>query len=632
MVAGYYYFKSDEGLENGTNWTNEEYAYDNDIDTYASRTIPTSSGKETTKWVKVSSWDESNFPTDSSNVTINYVRIDVRNVVESVPDVYIYGVPVINGTTDGSEYLFQSRTNKLQTDLIDITNDAVGPGAGNWTFDDIKKLDFKIYTENKSGSVTRYCRIHEIRCVIYFDMDEETTYFDDATCSLDSAAWTDLDNALDGSTSTYAYRDLPESSFPYPIYSDYYIDFNSVDTNLTEDDNVNIYQVHVKLHYSVERDNDVIFHIQPEINGNLYSGSFIATPNNNHPTVETETIDLTYLDIAPDVWTVNDLKNINVRVWAENADDDHERLAYVHKVDLIISYIVNITSLYDVVDEVPVPGYEPEGDSETPNLPRNCSDLFKYTNGSQTTTSQEDWSNLSNIWDGTTATYANTSFINYLDISETITGTTNDVVAGTEDPLEVYVGVKSKMADSTSRISIIYVTVKESGGNIIGNFLFNPTSDNYTHWFKINLSEFSWTDIQGYDVEVYAENRCSNDVTVYIDGIYLAVNASVYGLEVYDSTGLQTIRIVDSLTRNIDTFVASAGNSGTVTYTDLALSIPDLPAAFAVPLDTEGCPHDCVMSQDGDDYVLTYTAKDVNFFFIGSFLDNCDSLITVLGW
>lgn len=139
------------GSDAGTYWTDDPNAWDGNDTTSALRDIPAKSGKEIDYWLKAT------INTVSGEGDITKVEIGLHHEGEST-QVFLFLVPVFNGTTDGSEYAL-ANSPEPATEFVEITSDGQAPTPWNWN--DIEALDIKAYGQNTHNSQARTAYIYE---------------------------------------------------------------------------------------------------------------------------------------------------------------------------------------------------------------------------------------------------------------------------------------------------------------------------------------------------------------------------------------------------------------------------------------------------------------------------------------
>jgi hypothetical protein len=197
------------------------------------RDIPASSGKETTKYRKVS-----NFLT----IGVRDSDFPIKNVILDMTYTFIYGesndvkcflVPVFSGTLDGDEYEIDF-SNPVS---IDLSADSNAPAV--WTWEDINLLAIKFYGQNTNVSTAKLLQVYARPDIYNLDTSDYIyTFtkqlsgicilrvefaFKEINCGFqyvtDTAnAWTDEINVISGSYTTYAYRTVPAETFETDKY------------------------------------------------------------------------------------------------------------------------------------------------------------------------------------------------------------------------------------------------------------------------------------------------------------------------------------------------------------------------------------------------------------------------------
>lgn len=207
------------GSEAGSNWSNDANAWDGSTGTASTREIAKNTSKETSKWIKVSTPDDT-----CQTGTISKVEIGV-NAKQSGSSMNVYLVPIFGGSTDGSEYS-QALTTSATTYWKDITSDGNGPGSSSWTQSHVNNLDIKAYGSNSSFSSARTISIYEFyirvtfsvsnprsskklyyKTIEVYDTSLESDDFDNATES--GSRWTDEDEP--GASSVFQNSRLEQS-------------------------------------------------------------------------------------------------------------------------------------------------------------------------------------------------------------------------------------------------------------------------------------------------------------------------------------------------------------------------------------------------------------------------------------
>lgn len=634
-----------DGEEAGSNWTDDSNFWDYvNYSTYAYRTLPASSGKETTKWIKVKGIQTSR----GGGGYVKKVYVQVRNVCENTSDVKIYMVPVINGS-DGDEYTMGSKSSFGTINYVEITSDSAGPGSGNWTYEDIEDMEIKVYCENTNASSTRYCRLG-IAFVAYTTIETlDFCYFDNATDSTNNY-WNDIEGCIDyppfpypgeapysDSTAgeTYCYRDVPAMS---GMETDKYLYFDNLSV-LFERTDIILTEITPYIVCGCESGGNItLYAVFEYINGN--ESGVKTIPTTTGFSIQQITSDLCFDSNSTGTiendytWSYEDLKNLKVRIYSYNPSIMSNYEVYIDSVYLRCRYVnKSYVSVDEIVNENDPPPVPPDEDpDEAPEPPPGCN-LYKYTAGSEASSDNVNWTNPSYAYNSTLETYATVQLPTISTKSEVLSFTTNDTSSETYPPQIVYIGVKCKVSSADKEYRMC-IRVYLNGSSLIGTFYINPTTSAITHWVKINKYSWNWTDVNNLDVTIQAEQNFYPNAspTFYVDMVYIGTNSNVYGLEVYDSSGNLTLGVTDRITRIIDTFVANKNTSGSQTYTNLyqRLGVGAI-VAFAIPLDTLCCAHTCEVSTTGNDFKVTYTYKNVKIFNY-LIMDSCNSQIIVMGW
>jgi hypothetical protein len=138
---------------NGTGWTNPSRAWDGSTASAADRVILPGDGE--TYYLRSQTVDTSD-PGGSYSITKVEIGLSYKTV--SVFDDYVVVRPIFGGTTNGTTTTFGGSSTQT-TEYADITEEAAGPGIGNWTWSNISGLDIKtwgLYSGSIQGSVYVY--------------------------------------------------------------------------------------------------------------------------------------------------------------------------------------------------------------------------------------------------------------------------------------------------------------------------------------------------------------------------------------------------------------------------------------------------------------------------------------------
>ncbi|RLC38573.1 hypothetical protein DRH27_01935, partial [Candidatus Falkowbacteria bacterium] len=180
-------------------WTDSTYAWDAPNNFYASRDIPKKSVNDWANYLLATSSTATDLGGD-----ITAVEIGIEGYVEDINDVTAYLVPIFNGTTDGATTTVTGPTIGQTADVDTvrynpITNDSNGPGAGNWTWDDIINLDIKVYGFNVDNGQGRFLYVDQIyiKVTYSFPNDPPTGSFNSAVQRGDSTGVVDVSIEVD---------------------------------------------------------------------------------------------------------------------------------------------------------------------------------------------------------------------------------------------------------------------------------------------------------------------------------------------------------------------------------------------------------------------------------------------------
>lgn len=235
------------GSDNG-DWSNEANAWDETNGTYATREIAKNTSFETSKWIKGTTNDA-----PASGDDIRKVEIGVEAKASNSGNCQLRLVPMFGGSSDGDNHDTAELGTSDSTTWFDITEDTNAPGT--WSWSDVQDLDVRMFGDNDAGFSARTISIDQIYVRVSagaetynetvtedFTLGDETTvsggtivlpytqdYFDDGSVDdawttfsggseevtyttgttstyalYDGVDWSNVSNAFDGSTSTYA--------------------------------------------------------------------------------------------------------------------------------------------------------------------------------------------------------------------------------------------------------------------------------------------------------------------------------------------------------------------------------------------------------------------------------------------
>jgi len=280
--------------------------------------------------------------------------------------------------------------------------------------------------------------------------------------------------------------------------------------------------------------------------------------------------------------------------------------------------------------------------------------IGRFGSISQASTSSTDWYNIDNAVDTTDGTYANvtvTAVSGSTKYSETCTADYNTIDTTRSDYiLSVEVGLKGYASINNND----YKTTVLGGYNPIygsgGAFITLTTSLN-TYWHNITddvdfpgYGRWQWSDIDNLQVyfrtHSYGDDPSPAAITTYVDEVYIRIVTSpnpipFYGLQCWDSTGNQTLKVTDRITRVLFKQEVASLNSS---YADFP--IPEGGSGrtfgFSYALDglTGGLPHTVSVTQISSTH-LRVTWNQNSVFLSGPdvyIVPSAPSLIVVLGW
>lgn len=192
---------------NGTNagWTDQGYAWDNGVDTYAERVIPrkTSAG-EVDYYIRSTVNNSEDLGGDITQVQIGFEGLTQNTKVSA------YVKPIFNGSVEGTSIQIIGSnigtTDDNQPDYIDITNDTARPLYPTaWTWQEIKDLDIDIRGGNSSNSTGYYLRIDQIYIQAqYTPNTAPTSSIESAIARSDSSGVVDIEFSTWDTNSDYS--------------------------------------------------------------------------------------------------------------------------------------------------------------------------------------------------------------------------------------------------------------------------------------------------------------------------------------------------------------------------------------------------------------------------------------------
>jgi hypothetical protein len=194
------------------------------VDEHYQRTIPASSGKETTKWISYGYTNPFSITSEFNDYDFPIKSVSIYTVsINQDANVKTYIVPLLNGV-EGSEQLVTG----YMFHTTDITDDLISDSTSLVSWTDVKNLSFgyKVYGENTSVVSSKtldvylffwiYIEVYCNRIKVYPE-----TVIDDAT------AWINIDNINDGSIDTYGeYSEESDSTTPILYFTIPLVDEN----------------------------------------------------------------------------------------------------------------------------------------------------------------------------------------------------------------------------------------------------------------------------------------------------------------------------------------------------------------------------------------------------------------------
>ena len=322
-----YIFTATTGTEAGTNWTDDSNAWDGDIDTYAYRTV--SSTSEDTKWIQGSTLEYSSggdpydWPDEFDSIEIGIFL--PTTISSAFGFAYYYIAQVIDGTVGSWNA------------VIDLGgNVAVGGGLYTTTISTAETMD-KSFIENnlkircyaKTLYGTFEIRIAKFVALANVGVDNPLTcyYTSNSQTSTADTDWTSLSNSTNGSESSSTNVALVNSGDESEVLS-----YTANNNTETTGQIIKVYVGIVMTQDSSSGVGECSVHMIPRIGGSSDGKEY-----------ETQVLGGTQLDnvvwfnitseIEPS-WDWDDIDDLDIKIWAIN-----ESAAGTDDVDLYGVYL-----------------------------------------------------------------------------------------------------------------------------------------------------------------------------------------------------------------------------------------------------------------------------------------------------
>lgn len=150
----------------GFGWLTMTNAWDSVNNTYATRSVA-AGANETTTYIRAT-----DYPATSSAETITKVEVGIEGRVANTA-LNVALRPLFNGTATGTAQQILgtliTTSDTGATYYVDVTGDAAGPGAANWTWTDVQNLDVLVHGSSTSGS-RRILYLDQIRLQVTSQM------------------------------------------------------------------------------------------------------------------------------------------------------------------------------------------------------------------------------------------------------------------------------------------------------------------------------------------------------------------------------------------------------------------------------------------------------------------------------
>ncbi|MEA3398233.1 MAG: hypothetical protein U9R06_00620 [Patescibacteria group bacterium] len=200
-----------------TGWTDFSYAWDNGVNTYATRVVPrkTGSGGEPANYIRSSTSTARNL-----NGDITQVEIGLEGRVENA-NASFWVQPYFNGSTAGAALaLALGTTDDNSGHYVDITNDTARLNyPDDWTWQEIMDLDINIYGANTSNSKDYTVYVDQIMIQVqYTPNTAPTSTIESAAQKKDDSGAIDVwfsawDSDLDASRARLEYESGSDCGF-----------------------------------------------------------------------------------------------------------------------------------------------------------------------------------------------------------------------------------------------------------------------------------------------------------------------------------------------------------------------------------------------------------------------------------
>lgn len=269
-----------------------------------------------------------------------------------------------------------------------------------------------------------------------------------------------------------------------------------------------------------------------------------------------------------------------------------------------------------------------------------------YTSNSQTSTSDETWSNLSDSTNGN-ETSSTSVDVNFELTSEVISYTANNNTEDTGEIVRVMVGVVCLNEDyngtSKNTLSMQPIFSWPSTGvtTTFTSTEVGGTSLDDVIWFNITPNNtWDWDEIDNLDIKVWVDGEEEYGGECDIYGVYLKIfysSGGNHGLKVWDSSGDVILDLDTKLSRLLYTTEASTGVDGSYTILDGAYGMLDNDefVGFAFALEPKKAAHNVEVSRikGTDDILVEWTAVTSIFGSSSSLgIYSSKSLIIAMAW